>query len=83
MHRGLRRLRRLSLAITIIDQHRFATRIVAGIDVAPAIANYKTSREIDIVLALSLEQKPRLRFAASTVVRIVMIADENGIDRQR
>ena len=78
-----RRLRRLSLPVVVIDQNCFATRGVAGIDVAPAISHEETSREIDVVLALGLEQKSRPGLAASAIIRIIMVTDEDIVDRQR
>src|SRR5580700_4936942 len=82
-HGGFRRLRRLSLAVAVIDQNGLATRGVAGIDVAPAISHEVAPREINIVLALGLQQESGLGLAASAMVRIIMIADEDGVDRQR
>src|SRR5260370_18591235 len=67
-HSGVGRLRRLSLFIAVIDQNSLATRIVAGIDVAPAIADNKTAREIEIVLTLGLKQQARIGLAASAVI---------------
>src|ERR1700683_900553 len=81
-HRGFRRLRRRSLPIAVIDQNRFATCGVAGIDVAPAISHKKTARKIDGVLALGLERKSRERLGASAISRVIMIADEDIVDWQ-
>ena len=81
-HRGFRRLRRRSLPIAVIDQNRFATCGVAGIDVAPAISHKETARQVDVVLALGLEQKSGQRLAASAIIRIIMIADEDIVNWQ-
>ena len=56
---------------------------MAGVDVAPAIAHHKTAGEIDMVFALGLQQQTGLGLAASAMIRIVMITDEDIVDRQR
>src|SRR5271155_572315 len=79
-HGGFRRLSGLSLAVAVVNQNRFATCAVAGIDVAPTISYYETAREIDIVLSLGLKEQAGLWFAAGAIISIVMITDEDVVD---
>src|SRR5579862_51009 len=80
MNHGFGRLSGFSLAIAVIDQYCLATCSVAGINITPAIPHHKTASQIDIMPASSLEKKAWTGFAASTLIRIIMITDEDVVD---
>src|SRR5690242_2042465 len=74
-HSVVRLVRRLTLGPVAIHQDGPNTRVGPAIDIAPAVANHKTARQIDVMLLRGIQDQARLRFPAMTLVAIVVPAD--------
>src|SRR5205807_642917 len=78
-----RRNGRLTLTIMAIDQNRYASGRMTGIDILPSIADEKTGRQMDRMLMLRLEQKTRPRLSAGTIGIAVVETDEDIVEGER
>src|SRR5579864_7855224 len=82
-HAGSGFVRRPSFRIAAIDPDGEASGRGAGIHVAPAVANHEALAQIDFIFAGGFEEESGLGLATVARVRILVIADEELVDRQR
>jgi len=70
------------LAIRYVDQKGLTTSRSASLDIAPAIADHKAVWKTNVIRTCGLKQHTGPRFAAVAAIRIVMVACEDGLQRQ-
>jgi hypothetical protein len=64
----------------VVNENRLAAGSPAGFDVSPSVSDNKTPSEVNMQVACRSHQHSRLRFAAVTAIRIVVVADSNVIN---
>src|SRR6185295_14955686 len=69
-------------SIAVADQDGATSGAVAGFDVAPAVADHEAFGQRDSVARGSADEHSGLRLAAVAIVRIVVLADLDRVDRQ-
>jgi len=74
--------RPLFVTILVINQDGGAPRALPGFDVFPPVADQKTGAEVDPVTLGSLIQEAGLRLTARAMISIVMIADQDILQRE-
>src|ERR1051326_1164922 len=72
----------LTLGVAVVDEERFAAGALAGFDVAPPVPDHVRAREIDLMALRGIEQAARTWLAAGAGLGIVVIADEEFVDRE-
>jgi len=66
----------------VIDENRGTAGGLAGLDIAPPIADHVARFEINAPFCRRLKEQPRLRFATRTTVLIAMPANLDVVERQ-
>src|SRR5262249_40884393 len=71
----------LSLTITIVDEHGAASGTMAGIDIAPTVANHEAHAQVDAAARGGVQQHAGQRIAAGAVVVVVVEAADEFVHR--
>src|SRR6266566_5838711 len=69
------------LRLAVVDQDGCAARAPTGFHVLPPITDHEARREVAAVLGRGPDQEPRAGLAAIACVAIVVIADEQVVER--
>src|ERR1041385_1508709 len=71
------------LRVAVVDQNGRTARRPGGRDILPAIADQEARAEVDAVLGGGANQETGTRLAAIAPVALVVVADQQVIQRQR
>jgi len=74
--------KRAPLRVVALDQYDSATRTPARLHIPPTIPNHHALLEVDVPLAGSVDEQTRQRLTAAALIRVVVRADPNIVERQ-
>src|ERR1051325_9156943 len=69
--------------VAVVDQDRRTAGRPRGRDILPSVADQEARPEIDAVLGGGAKQQARTRLPAIAPIAIVVVADEQVVQRQR
>lgn len=69
-----------ALAVLVVEEDGAAASGVAGVDVAPAVADDEAGGEVDLMAGGACEHESGLGFAAGAIVFVVVIADDEIVE---
>jgi hypothetical protein len=67
----------------MIYQHRCTTDSLACLNIFPSVSDHETCRQVEGILGGSLHQEAGERLSTGAAVPIVVVADQQLIERQR